>query len=68
MESHFAPLIRFIYYDPVDIVFYIENEEGMLYCSLDKKRWFLQIQKPKGRPYHGKLNRLRKLTVSDEVE
>jgi hypothetical protein len=57
-------LIPIIYFDEEKNTYYIETEEGGLYCSVDGKRWFLQLLEFEKRPYYGRINKLRKIAIS----
>ncbi|NHJ86333.1 MAG: hypothetical protein FK734_12790 [Asgard group archaeon] len=65
-EGYSKPLIPFVYFEPKNRIYFIEDESGSLYCSLDKKRWFLQLLAPKKRPYFGKIDKIVKIAISYE--
>lgn len=51
-------------YVDIDYLFYfIENEEGILYFSMDKLNWNKHMIEPKKRPYYGRIKKLRKFKV-----
>lgn len=57
------PLQRVIYIDIEDLIYYIENEIGMLYCSIDKFRWYRYNVELKERPYYNRIEKLRKFKI-----
>ncbi|MFW9924482.1 MAG: hypothetical protein ACFFDW_14455 [Candidatus Thorarchaeota archaeon] len=58
-----APIYRFIFVDIEYSLFYIENMEGMLYCSSDKINWYLHLVPYNKRPYCQRLSFLRKFPI-----
>ncbi|HUT82801.1 MAG TPA: hypothetical protein VMZ29_16515 [Candidatus Bathyarchaeia archaeon] len=65
-EYYSKPLIPFIYYEPNNRIYFIEDEDGALYCSLDKKRWFLQLLDIEDRPYFEKIENMQKIFIKYE--
>jgi hypothetical protein len=58
-----APLIRTIFVDSDESVFYLEDIEGGLYCSIDKIHWYTYLVPFKKRPYFGRLDKLVKFRI-----
>ncbi|NHJ04003.1 MAG: hypothetical protein EAX90_04215 [Candidatus Heimdallarchaeota archaeon] len=58
-----APLIRFLYVDIEEEIFFLEDLEGMLYCSNDKIHWFTYLVPLKNRPYYKREEYLRKFQI-----
>ncbi|HUU78883.1 MAG TPA: hypothetical protein VMX55_11095 [candidate division Zixibacteria bacterium] len=58
-----APLIRFLYIDIEEEIFFLEDLEGMLYCSIDKIHWFTYLVPLESRPYYKREDYLRKFQI-----
>jgi hypothetical protein len=55
--------LRVIYVDIEDLVFYIEDESGVLYCSVTKTAWYRYNVGPTKRPYYNRIGKLRKFKL-----
>ncbi len=62
-EYQNLPLVKILFVDIERELFYVESEEGYLYCSSDKLNWFRWWVKPKDRPYYGRIDKLRKISL-----
>lgn len=58
-----CPLIKYIYVDIEEEIFYIEDIDGGLYCSVDRIRWYTYLVPPKDRPYYQRVDKLRKIKI-----
>lgn len=58
-----APLIRFLYIDIEEDIYYLEDVDGGLYCSINKIQWFKYLVPPKDRPYFKRENKLYKIKI-----
>lgn len=63
-EFRGSPFQRVIYVDVDDLVYYIENDSGILFCSINRTRWYRYNVEPRARPYHGRVDKLRKFKIS----
>ena len=66
-ESGNDPLIPIMYIDIEYLFLYIENEEGILYFSTDRLNWFSYNTSPEKRPYHNRIDKLRKFKIPYEI-
>lgn len=58
-----SPLLRYLYVDIEEEIFYIEDFDGRLYCSPNKIEWFTYLLPLKKRPYFQRLHLLRKFKI-----
>ena len=58
-----GPLIRYLYVDIEEEIFFIEDIEGGLYCSVDRIHWYTYLVPPEDRPYYQRLDKLRKIKI-----
>lgn len=56
-------LQRVMYVDIEDLVYYIENDAGVLFCSIDRKAWYRYNVELKERPYYNRIDKLRKFII-----
>ncbi|NHJ47333.1 MAG: hypothetical protein FK733_06040 [Asgard group archaeon] len=54
---------KILYVDVEDLVYYIENDFGTLYCSIDKIGWYKYNVALEKRPYHKRIEKLRKIKL-----
>ncbi len=53
-----------MYVDIEDLVYYIEDENGAFYCTLDiHQYWWYHNEPPELRPYYERLDKLRKFKI-----
>ena len=62
-EFNDKPLIPEMYIDLEYLFYFIENEEGILYFSMDKLNWNKYIIEPKKRPYYNRIKKLRRFRI-----
>ena len=65
---NFVPLIRMMYVDVGNDMMFIEDEEGDVYCSIDKLKWFYYHVEPQQRPYSKRIKNLRKYEIISEYQ
>jgi len=58
-----APLMRAMFVDIEANIFYIEDFDGLLYCSIDKMNWFIYLVPYNKRPYYNRIDKLRKFRI-----
>ena len=62
----FAPLFRTMYVDIGNEMMFIEDEEGDVYCTIDKLKWYFYHVRPKKRPYFKRIKHLQKFIIESE--
>jgi len=61
-----VPLKPIMYVDIEDKIYYIESEDGFLYCSANRLNWYYYNTKPELRPYFNRIEKMIKFAISTE--
>ena len=65
-EMSSKPLVPVMYVDMEYQFYYLENEEGILYYSPDRIKWYFYMTTPEKRPYYNRLDGLRRFSIRHE--